>query len=101
MFEIVTHACYIHSLLYTVCSASYLFSLLSSRLIYYPSPILVANSLFAKYDHLHCNQALFPLASTVLRPYYVINMTCKSDICTDLLLPMTSPHPNVTALNST
>jgi len=101
MFEIVTHACYIHSLLYTVqpvtCPVfflphSFIIFLLFSRL----------KKLFAKYDHLvDCNQVPFALARTVLRPNYVINTTCKSDICTDLLLPMTSPHSHDTALNST
>jgi hypothetical protein len=80
------------------CSATYLSSLLSSILNYYPSSNLGAKKLFTKYDYLtECNQVLFALT----RPNYVINMICKSDIYTELLLPMTSSHPNDSALNST
>jgi hypothetical protein len=98
MFEIVT--CMLHTQPTLHSSAS----LLSSLLIYYPSSILGANKLFAKYTYNHlvdCSQVLFALARNVLRPNYVINMTCKSDISTDLLLPITSPYRNDRALNST
>ena len=83
------------------CTASYVPSLLSFTLIYYPSSVLGVQKLFTEYGHHHCNQVAFVIARHVLRPNYDINMTCNSDFCTGLLLAMTSPHPNDAALNST